>query len=103
VVPSNEFDRLSEELRPHIRGAGFKPVLWSNRPSPHMTPEHMLRLARGIDRALASPLVLGAVVLHGTDVLVKSACMADLTLRSHKPVVFTGSIRYYSQIFEKNS
>ena len=97
VVPSNEFDRLFEELRPHIRDVGFKPVLWSNLPSPHMTPEHMFRLARDIDRALASPSVLGAVVLHGTDVLVESAYMADLTLRSHKPVVFTGSMRYYSE------
>nr|MCU0602318.1 asparaginase domain-containing protein [Desulfobacterales bacterium] len=97
VVPSNEFDRLFEELRPHVRDVDFKPVLWSNRPSPHMTPEHMFRLARDIDRALASPSVPGAVVLHGTDVLVESAYMADLTLRSHKPVVFTGSMRYYSE------
>ena len=62
-----------------------------------MTPEHMFRLARDIDQALASASVLGAVVLHGTDVLVESAYMADLTLRSHKPVVFTGSMRYYSE------
>jgi L-asparaginase len=97
VVPSNEFDRLFAELRPHVRDVDFKPVLWSNLPSPHMTPDHMFRLARDIDQALASPSVLGAVVLHGTDVLVESAYMADLTLRSHKPVVFTGSMRYYSE------
>lgn len=97
VVPSNEFDRLFAELRPYVSDVDFKPVLWSNLPSPHMTPEHMFRLARDIDRALASPSVLGAVVIHGTDVLVESAYMADLTLRSTKPVVFTGSMRYYSE------
>ncbi len=97
VVPGNEFDRLFAELRPHVRDVDFKPLLWSNRPSPHMTPEHMFRLARDIDRALTVPSVLGAVVLHGTDVLVESAYMADLTLRSCKPVVFTGSMRYYSE------
>jgi L-asparaginase len=97
VVPSNEFDRLFAELRPHVRDVEFEPVLWSNLPSPHMTPEHMFRLARDIDQALASSSVIGAVVLHGTDVLVESAYMADLTLRSHKPVVFTGSMRYYSE------
>jgi L-asparaginase len=97
VVPSDEFDRLFAELRPHIRRVAFKPVLWSNLPSPHMTPGHMFRLARDVDRALAAPSVLGAVVIHGTDVLVESAYMADLTLRSHKPVVFTGSMRYYSE------
>jgi L-asparaginase len=97
VVPSDEFDRLFAELRPHIPGMNFRPVLWSNLPSPHMTPAHMFRLARDIDKALAAPSVLGAVVIHGTDVLVESAYMADLTLRSTKPVVFTGSMRYYSE------
>ncbi|MCK7512370.1 MAG: asparaginase domain-containing protein [Desulfobacterales bacterium] len=36
-------------------------------------------------------------MLHGTDVLVESAYMADLTVRTRKPVVFTGSMRYYSE------
>ena len=97
VVPSDEFDRLFAELRPHVRHLDFKPVLWSNLPSPHMTPEHMFRLARDVDAALADPAVIGAVVIHGTDVLVESAYMADLTLRSSKPVVYTGSMRYYSE------
>jgi L-asparaginase len=97
VVPSDEFGRLFAELRPHIPGVDFRPVLWSNLPSPHMTPAHMFRLARDIDKALAATSVRGAVVIHGTDVLVESAYMAELTLRSHKPVVFTGSMRYYSE------
>jgi L-asparaginase len=97
VVPSNEFDRLFAELQPHIPDVAFRPVLWSNLPSPHMTPAHMFRLARDIDKALAAPSVLGAVVIHGTDVLVESAYMADLILHSTKPVVFTGSMRYYSE------
>jgi L-asparaginase len=57
----------------------------------------MFRLARDIDRALRRPSVCGAVVLHGTDVLVESAYMADLTVRTRKPVVFTGAMRYYSE------
>jgi L-asparaginase len=97
VVPSDEFDRLFAELRPHIPGVDFRPVLWSNLPSPHMTPGHMFGLARDIDRALSAPAVRGAVVIHGTDVLVESAYMAELTLRTPKPVVFTGSMRYYSE------
>jgi len=34
VVPSNEFDRLFAELRPYVSDVDFKPVLWSNLPSP---------------------------------------------------------------------
>ena len=97
VVPSNEFDRLFAELRPRIPAVQVEPVLWSNLPSPHVTPDHMFRLARDIDRALRRPSVCGAVVLHGTDVLVESAYMADLTVRTRKPVVFTGAMRYYSE------
>ena len=97
MVPSNEFDRLFAELRPRIPAVQVEPVLWSNLPSPHVTPDHMFRLARDIDRALRRPSVCGAVVLHGTDVLVESAYMADLTVRTRKPVVFTGAMRYYSE------
>jgi L-asparaginase len=97
VVPSNDFDRLFAELKHGIKGVSLKPVLWSNLPSPHMTPEHMFRLAKDVDKALANASVRGAVILHGTDVLVESAYMADLTIRSSKPAVFTGSMRYYSE------
>jgi L-asparaginase len=97
VVPTNDFDRLFAELKHGIKEVALKPVLWSNLPSPHMTPEHMFRLAKDVDKALVGASVRGAVVLHGTDVLVESAYMADLTIRSSKPVVFTGSMRYYSE------
>jgi L-asparaginase len=97
VVPGNHFDRLFGELKRTVKKVTLKPVLWSNLPSPHMTPEHMFRLAKDLDDALAAAPVRGAVVLHGTDVLVESAYMADLTMRSSKPVVFTGSMRFYSE------
>lgn len=97
VVPSKAFQNYFSDLSPHIRNITLKPIWWSNLPSPHMTPELMFRLAKEIDRAISDPSVLGAVVIHGTDVLVESAYMADLTLSSYKPVVFTGSMRFYSE------
>ncbi len=97
VVPSDDFDRFFAELRPHVPNIGLKAVRWSNLPSPHMTPEDMFTLAMDVDRALAEPDVCGAVVIHGTDVLVESAFMADLTIGSFKPVVYTGSMRYYRE------
>jgi len=63
-----------------------------------MTPELMFRLAKDVDRALAQPHVPRAVVLHGTDLLVESAFMADLVIESSKPVVYTGSMRFFSEV-----
>ena len=97
VTPGGRFDRLLHELAPFGDAASLRPVAWSDRPSPHMTPEDMFRLARDVETALRPPQVAGAVVLHGTDVLVESAYMADLAVDSDKPVVFTGSMRYYAE------
>lgn len=98
VVPSSDFDQLVAELGPGVPGVGLRPVNWGNRPSPHMTPDLMFRLAKDVDETLADPAVLGAVVLHGTDTLVESAFMAELTVVSPKPVIFTGSMRYHSEL-----
>lgn len=97
VVPSEDFEKFLAEIRPHVRNRGLQPIRWSNLPSPHMTPAHMFALAGDVDRKLAEPSVIGAVVIHGTDVLVESAYMAHLTTRTRKPIVYTGSMRYYSE------
>lgn len=97
VGPSREVERFLSELGPHLPNVELEAVHWSNLPSPHMTPQRMFQLAVDIDAALADPAVLGAVVLHGTDVLVESAFMADLIVRSAKPVIYTGSMRFYSE------
>lgn len=97
VVPSGDFDRLFAEINMHIPGIGLRAEQWSDLPSPHMTPELMAGLARDVDRTLKDPSVLGAIVIHGTDVMVESAFMAELLMSSDKPVVFTGSMRFYSE------
>jgi L-asparaginase len=98
VAPGDDFNKLLEEMRLEGHTARLRPVYWGNRPSPHMTPELMFRLARDVDEVLAESGVLGAVVLHGTDLIVESAFMADLTVTSTKPLVFTGSMRFYSEL-----
>jgi len=97
VAPSNAFERFFSELDPLVKTVRLEPVSWANLPSPHMTPEKMFQLAKDVDAALADPEVIGAVVIHGTDILVESTYMADLVMRTVKPVVFTGSMRYYSE------
>jgi L-asparaginase len=97
VVPAAVFDKFLKGLKPHLRDVHLDPRRWSELPSPHMTPNHMFRLAKDVDRALTEPDTAGAIVVHGTDVLVESAYMADMLLTSSKPAVFTGAMRYYSE------
>lgn len=97
VAPGGNFERLLNQLAPQEDGITLRPVPWSDKPSPHMTPEDMFQLAKEVEATLEEPSVLGAVILHGTDVLAESAYMCDLIIDSDKPVVLTGSMRYYSE------
>jgi L-asparaginase len=67
-------------------------------PGPHMTAERMWELRERIERHLARPEVTGIVVTHGTDSLEESAYLVARSLRSPKPVVFTGAMRTSSDL-----
>ena len=66
-------------------------------PGPHVTPEHMWRLARRVAAWLERPDVDGVVVTHGTDTLEETAYFLDIALRTDKPVVLVGAIRTMSE------
>jgi len=97
VAPGGNFEKLLNQLAPQEEGISLRPIPWSDKPSPHMTPMDMFQLAKEVETALAEDSVLGAVILHGTDVLAESAYMCDLVIDSDKPVILTGSMRYYSE------
>ena len=61
--------------------------------SKDMGPGEWLQLARRIETCAEDQDTTGVVVTHGTDTLEEAALFLELTLRTQKPVVITGSMR----------
>ncbi len=65
----------------------------ANVGSQDMTFDVMIRLANRANELLASKNVSGIVITHGTDTMEETAHFLNLTIKSKKPVVMTGSMR----------
>lgn len=82
---------------PHLgEVADFETEDFSRLPGPHVTPEHMWRLARRAAAWLERPDIDGLVITHGTDTIEETAYLLDLVLTADKPVVLVGAMRTVS-------
>jgi len=94
VTPQELLDDL-----PELKGiANIDVTEISNIGSGGMNTQLQLKLAKGINAALARPDVAGAVVTHGTATLEETAYFLNLVVKSDKPVVVVGAMRPFTAV-----
>jgi len=98
AVPSLSSEEILSMVTGIERFAIIESYTFSNLPSPQMSPKDMIELSLYIKSLLKRDDIDGVVVTHGTDSLEETAFLLDLTIKSSKPVVITGSMRSASEL-----
>lgn len=96
AVPALAAEDIVAQVPDLPKVSEFEIEEFSRLPGPHVTPEHMWRLARRAAAWLERPDVDGLVITHGTDTIEETAFMLDVLLTTAKPVVLVGAMRTVS-------
>ena len=86
-------DELLSEIPELADLAEYEAIQVCNVNSDDITDEIWIQLANTINEMAADPEVDGFVITHGTDTMEETAYFLNLTVKTDKPVVLTGSMR----------
>src|SRR5436309_1575579 len=96
ALPALSAEDIVAEVPDLPKICDFQIEEFSRLTGPHVTPDHMWRMASRAAAWLERPEVDGLVVTHGTDTIEETAFMLDLLLTTEKPVVLVGAMRTVS-------
>ncbi|MCP4579078.1 MAG: asparaginase [Deltaproteobacteria bacterium] len=92
-VPAVSGEELVKAVPGLEKIANIGVLNFMNIDSSQMTPEVWLKLSKKVNDIIKRPDITGVVVTHGTDTMAEAAYFLELTVDSHKPVVFTGAMK----------
>lgn len=98
AVPTLSGEEIMSMVTGIERHAEIESITFSNLPGPHVTPEKMMELSKFVQKVVLREDIDGVVVTHGTDTLEETAYLLDLTIKSNKPIIVTGSMRNSSEL-----
>ncbi len=98
TVVTDNHNLLIDNIRLELKHIDILVHNFSTKPSPSVLPDDMFNLARLTESYLRDDSIHGVVITHGTDTMEETAYFLDLYLNMKKPVVFTGSMRNFSEL-----
>lgn len=98
AIPSLNSEEIMAMVTNIENFAEIETVNFGNLPSPHITPNIMMDLAKIVKQNIEREDVTGLVVTHGTDTLEETAYLLDLIINNEKPIIVVGAMRNSSEL-----
>ncbi|QAT62277.1 MULTISPECIES: asparaginase [Tissierellales] len=98
AIPALSSEEILSMVTNIEKAAEIEIIDFANLPSPHITPDIMMKLSQTVKKTISREDINGVVVTHGTDTLEETAYLLDLTIKTEKPIVVVGAMRNSSEL-----
>lgn len=98
AIPALNADEMISTVTNIKNFADIEILSFCNLPSPHITPDLMVDLAKVVKNNILREDITGIIITHGTDTLEETAYLLDLMIQTDKPVVIVGAMRNNSEL-----